>query len=111
MCIRDRLATQLQEDGFEIVQVQQSVKNFSEAMKEMDAVVIDHRFHHEHNPVMAWMMSNVNARVDKNDNVFPNKLNDESKIDGPVATFMAMNRALLAQENDSVYDEEDLLVM
>ena len=106
-----QLATQLQEDGFEIVQVQQSVKNFSEAMKEMDAVVIDHRFHHEHNPVMAWMMSNVNARVDKNDNVFPNKLNDESKIDGPVATFMAMNRALLAQENDSVYDEEDLLVM
>ena len=106
-----QLATQLQEDGFEIVQVQQSVKNFSEAMKETDAVMIDHRIHHEHNPVMAWMMSNVNARVDKNDNVFPNKLNDESKIDGPVAAFMAMNRALLQQENDSVYDEEDLLVM
>ena len=106
-----QLATQLQEDGFTIVQVQQSVKNFSEAMKETDAVMIDHRIHHEHNPVMAWMMSNVNARVDKNDNVFPNKLNDESKIDGPVATFMAMNRALLQQETDSVYDEEDLLVV
>ena len=106
-----QMATQLQEDGFTIVQVQQSVKNFSEAMKETDAVMIDHRIHHEHNPVMAWMMSNVNARVDKNDNVFPNKLNDDSKIDGPVATFMAMNRALLQLESDSVYDEEDLLVM
>ena len=106
-----QMATQLQEDGFTIVQVQQSVKNFSEAMKETDAVMIDHRIHHEHSPVMAWMMSNVNARVDKNDNVFPNKLNDDCKIDGPVALFMAMNRALLQIENDSVYDEEDLLVM
>ena len=106
-----QMATQLQEDGFTIVQVQQSVKNFSEAMKETDAVMIDHRIHHEHSPVMAWMMSNVNARVDKNDNMFPNKLNDDCKIDGPVALFMAMNRALLQLESDSVYDEEDLLVM
>ena len=98
-----QLATQLQEDGFAIVQVQQSVKNFSEAMKETDALVIDHRLHHEHNPMMAWMMSNVNARVDKNDNVFPNKLNDESKIDGPVATFMAMNRALLRDEGEGYH--------
>ena len=106
-----QLATQLQEDGLAIVQVQQSVKNFSEAMKETDAVLVDHRLHHEHNPAMAWMMSNVNARVDRNDNVFPNKLNDDSKIDGPVALFMAMNRALLHQEENSVYDEDDLLVM
>lgn len=106
-----QLATQLQELGIPMVEVQQSVKNFSESMKEEDAVIIDHRLAHEHSPAMAWMWSNVLARVDKNDNVFPQKANDESKIDGPVASFTAMNRALVFQDESSVYDEEDLLVV
>ena len=106
-----QLATQLLELGIPMVEVQQSVKHFSEAMKEEDAVIIDHRLAHEHSPLMAWMWSNVTAKVDKNDNVFPNKENDECKIDGPVASFSAMNRALFFQDENSVYDEEDLLVI
>ena len=107
-----QLATQLQDtDGLTLVEVAQSTKNFSEAMKEVDAVIIDHRIGHDHSPVMSWSMSNVNARVDRNDNVFPNKLNDENKIDGPVALFLAMNRALVHQEDHSVYDDDDLLAL
>lgn len=107
-----QLATQLsEEDGLTLVEVNQSVKNFSEAMKETEAVVIDERISHEHSPLMAWMMSNVEARVDRNDNVFPNKASSENKIDGPVAGFLAMNRALVHQDTDSIYDEQDLLVL
>lgn len=106
-----QLATQLFEQGLPMIEVQQSVRHFSEAMKEEDALIIDHRLHHAHSPLMIWMWSNVLARVDKNDNVFPQKQNDESKIDGPVASFMAMNRALVFRDEASVYDEEDLLVV
>lgn len=107
-----QLATQLQEeDRLTVIDVAQSTKNFSEAMKETEAVLIDGRLHHDGNPAMAWMMSNVTARVDRNDNVFPNKEHDDNKIDGPVALFLAMNRALVHQEEDSVYDEEDLLAL
>lgn len=106
-----QLATQLYEQGLPMIEVQQSVRHFSEAMKEEDALIIDHRLHHAHSPLMMWMWSNVLARVDKNDNVFPQKQNDESKIDGPVASFMAMNRALVFRDEASVYDEEDLLVV
>ena len=107
-----QLASQLQEDhGLSVVSVQQSVKNFSEAMKEMEAVIIDHRLHHEHNPLLAWMFANVTARVDKNDNVFPNKDNDNNKIDGAVAAFLAMNRAIAHEYHGSVYESEDLLIL
>lgn len=107
-----QLATQLaEEDGLTLVEVHQSVKNFSEAMKETEAVTTDLRISHEHSPLMAWMMSNVEARVDRNDNVFPNKASADNKIDGPVAGFLAMNRALVHQDTDSVYDQEDLLVL
>ena len=107
-----QLATELQDDhGLTMVSVQQSVKNFSEAMKETEAVIIDHRLHHEHSPLMAWMFSNVTARADKNENFFPNKENEDNKIDGPVASFLAMNRALIHQQNDSVYENDDLLVL
>ncbi|MES9985630.1 MAG: terminase TerL endonuclease subunit [Candidatus Thiodiazotropha sp. 6PLUC6] len=107
-----QLATQLQdEDRLTLVEVHQSVKNFSEAMKEVEAVIIDGRLHHDHSEAMSWMMSNVTARVDRNDNVFPNKEHEDNKIDGPVALFLAMNRALIHQEANSVYDQEDLLAL
>ena len=107
-----QLATQLHDtDNLTLVEVAQSTRNFSEAMKETEAVIIDGRISHDHSPVMTWMLSNVNARVDRNDNVFPQKLNDENKIDGPVALFLAMNRALVHQEDHSVYDDDDLLAL
>ncbi len=106
-----QLATELQEAGLTLVSVQQSVKNFSEAMKETEAVIIDRRLHHEHSPLLAWSFSNVTARVDRNENIFPNKDHPDNKIDGPVASFLAMNRALVHQQTESIYDEEDLLVL
>ena len=107
-----QLATQLQEEDEQtLISVQQSVKNFSEAMKETEALIIDGKLHHEHSPLLAWMFSNVTARVDKNDNVFPNKERAENKIDGPVATFLAMNRALVHVNKHDFFDENDSLLV
>ncbi|WP_246829220.1 terminase TerL endonuclease subunit, partial [Morganella sp. HMSC11D09] len=53
------------------------------------------KFHHDHNPVMSWMMSNVTVKPDKNDNIFPNKSTPENKIDGPVALFTAKSRQMV----------------
>jgi phage terminase large subunit-like protein len=43
---------------------------------------------------MTWMMGNVVARVDKNDNVFPYKEQQQNKIDGPVAMILGMGFAM-----------------
>jgi phage terminase large subunit-like protein len=42
-------------------------------------------------------MSNVTAKVDRKDNVFPNKERPENKIDPFVALCMAMGRVMVDQ--------------
>lgn len=84
------------ETGVMRVEIPNQVRFLSEPMKQLEALIIDERFHHDGNPALAWMMSNVVAHPDKKDNIFPNKERAESKIDGAVALIMALSRALLA---------------
>jgi phage terminase large subunit-like protein len=83
-------------EGLQMVAVGAQVKNFSEPMKEWQKLVLEGRFHHDGNPTMRWMVSNVVAHTDVKDNIYPRKQVPENKIDGAVATIMALNRALLA---------------
>jgi len=85
----------LAEEGLPLVEVAQTVKNLSESMKSVQADVYGSKIHHDGNPVMTWMMSNVTVKPDRNDNIFPNKSTTENKIDGPVALFTAKSRLLV----------------
>lgn len=103
-------------EGVPIVEVPQTVKNLSEAMKEVEAKIYAGRFHHDGNPVMTWMMSNVTVKPDKNENIFPNKATPENKIDGPVAMFIAMSRLLVNGGGEvdflsTIDPDEDLLLL
>jgi phage terminase large subunit-like protein len=108
-----KFATELAEEGFPMVEMGATVKNFSAPMKEVEALVRAGRFHHAGCPAFAWMMSNVVAHVDKKDNVFPNKQTVKNKIDGAVALIMAMGRAMLSQDESSAYNkpEKELFVL
>lgn len=88
------------EEGVPMVEVAQTVRNLSEAMKEVEALTFAGKIHHDNHPVMNWMMSNVTAKTDKNDNVFPNKSTPEAKIDGPVAMFTGLSRLILNGGDD-----------
>lgn len=90
----------LAEEGIPLVEVAQTVKNLSESMKSVQAEVYGAKIHHDGNPVMNWMMSNVTVKPDKNDNIFPNKSTPENKIDGPVALFTAKSRLLVNGGDD-----------
>lgn len=90
----------LAEEGLPLVEVAQTVKNLSESMKSVQADVYGSKIHHDGNPVMTWMMSNVTVKPDKNDNIFPNKSTPENKIDGPVALFTAKSRLLVNGGDD-----------
>lgn len=91
------LMTRLQNRGIRAVEYNQTVKNMSEPMKEVDARVGARTLWHDGNPCMTWMMGNVAARIDAKENIYPRKDNENDprcKIDGPVALIMAMGRAL-----------------
>ncbi len=49
-------------------------------------------------PVMTWMMSNVTAKIDAMDNVYPRKEKPENKIDALVALIMALGTSMADQE-------------
>ena len=51
------------------------------------------------------MMSNVEVKEDRNENIFPRKLRAGNKIDGAVATIIGMNRALAVAEEDVPIDD------
>lgn len=104
------LISRLMEAGVPAVEVPQRVRYLSEPMKWVEALVKDGRLHHDGCPVLAWMMSNVTARVDANDNVFPRKERPENKIDGVVALIIALGRAMADDGGGrSVYEERGAL--
>lgn len=84
------LATRLTEDGAPMAEYANNVKNMSDPMKWLEALVMDHRLVHNGDPVLRWMMANVVARRDAKDNIFPRKEQYENKIDGAVALIMAL---------------------
>lgn len=91
-----QMGANLAEEGFTVVDIPQQVKYLSDPMKEIAALIDAGRFHHDGNPAFVWMMSNVEVKEDRNENVFPRKQRASNKIDAAISTIIAMNRALAA---------------
>jgi phage terminase large subunit-like protein len=104
-----KLSQELMAEAVSMVEVQPSVKNFSEPMKEWEALVLDGRFHHAGDACYRWQVSNVVCHRDAKDNIYPRKELPVNKIDGPVSTIMALNLALAgdsAPSDVSMYETE-----
>lgn len=102
-----QIAGDLEKAGLLPVKIPQQVQHLSPAMKELNAAILSGRFHQDGNPILTWMIANVVAKEDANENVFPRKERPESKIDGAVATIMGVARAML-NDPGSVYEERGL---
>lgn len=89
-----QFAGEMIDDGFTMVEVRPTVLNFSEPMKKLEELVLQGRFHHNGDPVLEWMVSNVVCHRDHKDNIYPNKEKPENKIDGVIALIMALSRML-----------------
>ncbi|MDQ5909134.1 MAG: hypothetical protein QG599_1228 [Pseudomonadota bacterium] len=89
-----QLATELLAVKIPMVEIQQTTRNLSEPMKELHAWTKSRKIAHDGDPVMAWQMSNVVAKVDAGERVYPRKESPETKIDSAVALIMAVSRAM-----------------
>ncbi len=99
-----QLAQGLQNEGAEIVEYRNIVKNMSPAMYELEAAIAGGRFHYDGNPVFTWMASNVIAKIDAKDLIYPRKQKVENKIDGVVALIMGIGRAMIMEEKIDIND-------
>lgn len=94
------LVTELMGQGVPVVEMRPTVQNFSDPMKTLDGLIRARRIRHNGDPVMSWMVSNVVAREDAKENVYPRKDRAENKIDGVIALLMALGRSTVAGEQD-----------
>lgn len=87
------LVNQLTDDGAPMVEFRQGPKSYAPAMREFERAVNSGSLEHDGNPVLQWMASNLIVRKDVNENLAPDRKNSDEKIDGLVATIMALGLA------------------
>ena len=95
--------------GIEYISFRQGFKSFSSPSKEMMRLVLDSKIQHGGHPVLRWMFNNVFIETDAAANIKPSKDKSSEKIDGAVATIMALDRAIRQKEHKSVYNTRGIL--
>ena len=85
-----QLATQLTDDGFEIVAFGQGYASMNWPTKKLEELVLGGRLAHGGHPVLRWMAGNVSIETDAADNWKPSKKRSPERIDGIVALVMAL---------------------
>lgn len=100
------LATTLTKKGVPMLEYRQVVLNFSEPMKQLDALMRARLIAHGGCPVMEWQISNVVAKADVKENVYPNKPAGQPhlKIDNPVAAIAALGTSMSPAEADAPFE-------
>lgn len=102
------------EEGMPMVEMRPLVLNFSEPMKAISELVLTGKFHHNGDPVLSWMVSNVVCHRDAKDNIYPRKpegQEDKRKIDGVIALIMALGRARIAAPKNTIGDDYELVTV
>ncbi|MCL8204180.1 terminase large subunit [Ligilactobacillus agilis] len=99
--------------GFTVVPFGQGFKDMSPTTKELMKLTLEKKIAHGGHPVLRWMMDNIFIRTDPAGNIKPDKAKSTEKIDGVVATIMALDRAIRneGKTGDSIYDERGLLFL
>lgn len=97
-----KLVTEFEKEDLPVIEYRHIVNNMSEPMKELEGIVGSGKLHHDNNPVLTWMMSNVVAKEDVKRNIYPRRKDEDSKIDGAITAIMCLGTYLF-----DLKDEED----
>ena len=92
-----QMSQNLEGAGFTIVPFGQGFKDMSPPTKELMKLVLEGRIAHGGNAPLRWMMDNIYVRTDPAGNIKPDKEKSTERIDGAVATIMALDRAIRHQ--------------
>lgn len=101
--------TLLQTHGINAVSMRQGYATMSEPSKDYEALVVSHRLVTRNNPVLRWEANNAMSVQDAAGNIKPDKVASRKRIDGVVASIMAVGRALqAAAQGGSIYSSRGL---
>ena len=102
----------LEDQGFTMVPFGQGFASMSTPTKEFYRLLMEGQIIHAGHPVLRWMAGNVVVETDAAENIKVTKAKSKEKIDGIVASIMALDRCLRneGEQQGSVYDQRGLLV-
>lgn len=81
---------EMQDFGFEMIEVRQGYKTLSPAMKELEADLKAKLVIYNNNPILKWCLTNTSVKMDENGNIRPVKgQNQRQRIDGMVSLLIA----------------------
>ena len=106
-----QMVQNLESMGFTVVPFGQGFKDMSPPTKELMKLVLEQKIAYGGHPVLRWNMDNIYIRTDPAGNIKADKEKSTEKIDGAVATIMALDRAIRCGNDHgaSVYDDRGLL--
>lgn len=97
-----QISTQLQEEGLTVALFGQGFASMAAPCRELERLVMGAQLAHGGNAVLRWMAANCAAAQDPAGNLKPDKARSTEKIDGIVALLMALGRAIVLSEEESV---------
>ena len=106
-----QMVQNLENMGFTVVPFGQGFKDMSPPTKELMKLTLEKKLIHGGHPILRWNMENVFIKTDPAGNIKADKEKSTEKIDGVIATIMALDRAIRCGNNssESVYDNRGIL--
>jgi phage terminase large subunit-like protein len=101
------LITPLQEAGIELSPFTQTLMNYTSPTKEFERLLRSGKLRAGKNPILKWMLSGCVPIFDTNENVRLDKFKSTKRIDGIIASIMALAGTLSEEKEnkDSKYND------
>ena len=89
----------LEDDGFPVIAFRQGWRTMSPAIAELERAILAGKFRHGGHEVLRWNFGNISIETDKAENRTFHKGKSKDRIDGAVASAMAVSRAAAYIDN------------
>lgn len=93
--------------GVPAVEFRQGMVSMAPAVKELERAILAGKFQHGGHKILRWNFDNIAVEMDAAGNKKFNKSKAKDKIDGAVASAMAIARAAANEDGRSVYDTDE----
>ena len=98
-------------EGVTMSEFGQGYKSMSTPSKEYEKLMTNAEIENFGNPIIRWMLGNVELSIDPAGNIKPDKGKSKNKIDGIVSDIMALGESMSDEGEVSSYLENDELEM
>jgi phage terminase large subunit-like protein len=107
----DEMMIRLSQEGLTMVPFGQGWMSMAAPMKRFLWLVLNKKIHHGNNPVLRWMATGMAVESKQEDQTRPLKEASTTRIDGIVAGLMALGRAMMRENDESVYSGRGIITI